>query len=189
VLLVALVALAAAAAGCPLPQPVPEIARTDGGSGSALRIRLETVQPSDPVILVSPSCDGGPRFTLSATVEDGDTTERVEARWFLDYDRVPRPVRQDEAASSSDPNDPARPLPPAGAPAVVLGSQAFPFPPFDPSDRVHVVELVVCSIGFPPIGQDPPGTNHLYRTPLLGEQAAQVYRWVFRYVDDGGRCN
>jgi len=184
--LAAVVALPLALAACPLPQPLPEVARTDGGVVSSLRFRLETVVPSDPIVPVKKDCPGGvAQFTLSATLEDPDATERVESRWFVDYQpEKPDMRRSEEIPGSGNPADPARFVPPADSQPFV-----FAMPPFDPADpatRVHVLELVVCSVGF---AQDPPGTAYPNRTPQLGFAAAQVYRWIFEYVDSGGRCS
>jgi hypothetical protein len=189
-LLAAAAALPIALAACPLPQPLAGVARTDGGVVTSLRIRLETVLPSDPIVPVAKTCpDGGPpQFDVSAAIEDPDTIERVEARWFVDY-RQDRPDirRADDVPGSGDPANPVRLLPSAGSQPFLFTMPAFD--PADPASRVHVLEVVVCSVGFNPIGQDPPGTLYLNRTPQLGFEAAQVYRWVFEYVDAGGRCN
>ncbi|HEX9290319.1 MAG TPA: hypothetical protein VF904_12420 [Anaeromyxobacteraceae bacterium] len=182
--------LALSLAACPLPQPLPEVARTDGGVVTSLRFRLETVLPSDPIVPVAKTCpDGGvPQFNVSAALEDPDTVERVEARWFVDY-RVDAPDarRSDDIPGSGDPADPVRLVPPPASQPFVFAMPAFN--PADPTTRVHVLELVVCSVGFTPLGNDPPGTLYPNRTPQLGFEAAQIYRWIFEYVDQNGRCN
>jgi hypothetical protein len=169
---------------CPLPQPVPEVSRVDGGVVTSLRFRLESVTPPDPVVPVAKNCASAPAFQLSAPLDDPDTAEIVEARWFIDYDpAVARVERDDIVPSAADPNDTLRrDVPPAGTNPFV-----FTMPPLD-QGTTHVVELIACSGGFNRVGQDPPGTPFPNRTPPAGFGVAQVYRWIFDYVDTGGRC-
>ena len=176
--------------GCPLPQPLPEYASVDGGTLTSLRFRLETIQPSDPVVYVAKDCPDGARFRVSLSLDDPDPLERVEARWFVNYragTSTQLPIRMDDVPPADDPNDPSRrDIPALGVPAFT-----FEVPRFDPASPGRppdVLELVACSVGFVPYGQDPPGTPYPYRTPQLGYPTAQVYRWVFQYVDAGGRC-
>lgn len=174
--LLAAAALPLALAACPLPQPLAEVARTvDGGSVSTPIILPETAEPRDTVVLVKPDCASPPQFTLSVTVEDFDTEELVEARWFVDWlpDRSGL-LEADEVTASSDPSDPRRPVTP-----VPFSPYAFDKPP---RTGTHVVEVVV-SNGFLALSD---------RTQPFQRAAApafltQSYRWVFQY-DPGGRC-
>jgi hypothetical protein len=180
-----LAAAALALAACPLPQPVTEVSRVDGGTVTSLRFRLEAVSPSDPIVPVAKDCPSGARFTLSAPLDDPDTAEVVEARWFLDYhpQTSDLPFRDDDVPSPGDPNDlTRRDIPAAGTLPVVFEMPALS------QGTMHVVELVACSFGFNHVGQDPAGTVYPNRTPLEGFGVAQTYRWVFQYVDAGGRC-
>ncbi len=187
---VAALAAALVLGGCPLPQPLPTVAATDGGAVTSLRIRLETVRPDDPIVFVSRTCAGGqPRIALTLSLDDPDAAEAVEARWFLDYQpSATLPFRSDDVPSPQDPNDPTRrDLPALGAPPIVTGDPAAGTW-LDPAVQRHVVELVVAGGGFAhPVGQDTAAT-YPNRTPQGGYGAAQVYRWVFQWVDDGGRC-
>ena len=176
-LAVAAAALAAAAAalvaGCPLPQPLAEVARVDGGTVAPPRIVAESAVPPDTTILVSRSCATAV-FSLGAEVEDVNTTEAVEARWFVDYspDVVQIPFVETVPASA-DSSNPIRTVPPYAFDALKAGTAA----------PLHVVELVV-SNAFQPISTTSPAQN---RTAQPGYETA-VYRWVFQYVDTGGRC-
>jgi hypothetical protein len=172
-------ALPLALAACPLPQPLAEVARTaDGGSVSTPIILPETALPPDTVVLVKPDCPP-PRFAqfaLSATVEDFDTEEPVEARWFVNYrPAVPTGLlTSDLVPSSGDPNDPRRPITP-----VVFQ----PYGSSGPPAPLDIVEVVV-SNGFLALADLT--TQPLQRAaspPFL----TQSYRWVFQY-DPGGRC-
>jgi hypothetical protein len=179
-LLLAAAAIGAALAACPLPQPVPEIARVDGGSIAPPRIVGDSAQPPETLVAVRKDCPAPARFNLSAVVDDSDTTEQVEVRWFLDYDAIRQVnlgiIRTDELAP-----------PPTPVTTTLRTVPAFSyFPkPFDPAGpQVHVVEMVV-SNGFAPEGDL--GIPLPNRTPLPGFET-QVFRWVFEY-DDDGRCS
>ena len=101
-------ALPLALAACPLPQPLAEVARTaDGGAVSTPIILPETALPAETTVLVSPDCIPAPQFVLSATVEDLDTDESVDARWFVDWQPdKPGLLEDDPVPASGDPSDP-----------------------------------------------------------------------------------
>ncbi len=183
--LLAAAALPLALAACPLPQPLAEVARTaDGGAVSTPVILTETALPADTVIPVRTDCDpaaGGPHFALSATVEDVDTDESVEARWFLDY-RADSPVllADDGVTASGDPSDPRRLIPP-------LVFQPYGFDPVRTPGQLHVVEVVV-SNAFLALSDPTQPFQRAAAPPFV----TQSYRWAFQYVDAadprGGRC-
>jgi hypothetical protein len=178
--LFAAVALPLALAACPIPQPLAEVARSaDGGTVSTPIILPDSAQPADTVVLVKSDCGPTALFMLNATVEDLDTSEPVEARWFLNW----RPdntglVADDDVPASSDPSNPQRLLAP------------FSFKPFGfvrPAPTLDVVEVVV-SNGFLAIGDPTPPFQRAAAPPFV----TQSYRWVFQYVDPaaaGARCS
>jgi hypothetical protein len=170
-----------ALAGCPLPQPLAEVGRVDGGSVTTPIILPETAVPPDAILYVSRACPSSPSFPLSATLDDLDTSEVVEARWFVDYDpssgltSTPQLV---EAAvqPAADPADPSRQLTPYGFEPYRYGT-AVP---------LHVVEVVV-SNGFLPVGDATAPRNRAAVPGFL----TQSFRWTFQLVDAGdarGRC-
>ncbi len=173
-------AVAGTLAACPLPQPLAEVARTaDGGSVSTPIILPDTAQPADTVVLVRNDCGPAAQFTLSATVEDVDTDESVEARWFLDW----RPdatglVADDSVPASGDPSNPQRLLAP------------FVFRPFAlkrTTPPLDVVEVVV-SNSFLPLADPTQPFQRAAAPPFV----TQSHRWVFQYVDPatvGARCS
>ena len=163
-------------AACPLPQPLAEVARSGGSGTTPPTIVSDSVRPPDPRVPLGKACTA-PSFTLSATVEDANTTEAVEARWFVDYDAVTNSgvAALDAQVQPLEPNDTLRPVTP-------FVYQPRPFQA-DPTVPLHVVELVV-SNGFRPIGD--PAAPVPNRSPLDGFDT-QVYRWVFEF-DDAGRC-
>ena len=174
--------LGAALSGCPLPQPLAEVSRADGGSVTTPIILPETAVPPDAIVFVALGCPApGARFALSATVEDVDTTEVVEARWFVDYDPLSgfasKPQFTEPAVPApADPADPSRQLTP------------FAFEPYRYGTLVplHVVEVVV-SNGFLPAGD---ATSPPNRAAIPGF-ITQAFRWVFQFVDPGdprARC-
>ncbi|BDG07657.1 hypothetical protein [Anaeromyxobacter paludicola] len=180
----ALTGLAAATlAGCPLPQPLAEVSRVDGGTITPPRVLAETALPADTQIRVRKDCPSSPRFTVQASVVDENVVEQVEARWFLDYDAGSSAgaalLRPSDVLAPPDPNETStltvRALPPL---TVVL-------PPYDAASPAHVLEVVV-SNGFYQSGQEPPGVPP-NRSAQPGYEA-QVFRWVFGYVDAGGTC-
>ena len=169
-------------AGCPLPQALPEYPST--GTIAPPRIKSDAATPGATVILVDPACGGTPSFTLSTALVDENTLEKVEVRWFVDY----------QAGSQSR----AAPLftQTIDGPADGLNTQRtisdLVFQPydFDPvggeqafrdGGGLHVVELVV-SNGFAP----EPASPRPYRTPATNFET-QVFRWIFHYAP-GGIC-
>jgi hypothetical protein len=174
-------AVGLALAACPLPQPVPDVARTaDGGAVTIPVILPETAIPPETIVLVLPNCEGaGAQFTLGATIEDFDTTEIIEARWFVDYrdDNTGVQFQEPQVQPSPDPNVPLRALTPfIFAPYTFGRSTGTP---------LHVAEVVV-SNGF--VANDPTLPRNRSVPPPF---ETQVYRWVFQYVDASdarGRC-
>lgn len=200
--------LGAALAGCPLPQTLPEY--PNSGTITPPRIQSDTVTPVDSVLLVDAGCSGLDTdhvFRLSASLVDENTYEKVEVRWFVDYDPLRSTVK------------PVFPLDqfidgPADGSTIVRTVAPYDFQPFtfDPiqfgspteprpgqnfrdSGGLHVVELVV-SNAF--ASEDPPpqpAHTRPYRTPLKTDTQTfetQVYRWVFHYVPTGtagARCS
>lgn len=179
---IASLALAAALAGCPLPQPLPSYA---AGSVTPPRIVMSGISPADAIIHVPAGCATKPAFSLGGSLVDTNTAESVEARWFVDYDAANsarrRPVQSEalQPADSGAANPLARDLSP------------FEFVPYDQADPqgaapdgpgvVHVVELLV-SNGFDPAGT-PAGADA--SPPYKGTSANfdfQAFRWVFLTV-------
>jgi hypothetical protein len=180
-ILLAAAALPLALAACPLPQPLAEVARTaDGGTVSTPVILPETAQPAGTVVPVRTDCDPPARFTLSATVEDLDTEEVVEARWFVDWvpDRATL-LAENVVPASGDPSDPRRAIPPLPFSPYTYDSEPLP-------GTTHVVEVVV-SNGFLPSSDPTQPFQRAAAPPFV----TQSYRWVFQYVDatdTSGRC-
>jgi hypothetical protein len=168
--------LSLALTACPLPQPLAEVARTaDGGTVSTPIILPETALPADTIVPVRTDCAPAARFTLSATVEDIDTEEAVEARWFLDYGTDHAVLLGDDAVpSADDPSDPRRAITP-----IVFQPYGYGVPP---SIELHVVEVVV-SNSFLPLDNPTPPLQRAASPPFL----TQSYRWTFQYTADG-RC-
>jgi len=173
--------LALALTACPIPQPLAEVARsTDGGTVSTPIILTDTAVPPDTVVPVRTDCSPAAQFTLSATVEDLDTSESVEARWFMDYGTGHGLLLEDEESvpASEDPSDPRRLVTP-----VQFTPYAYGVPP---AIGLHVVELVV-SNGFLALSDPTPPLQRAAAPPFV----TQAYRWVFQYVDPSdprGRC-
>lgn len=168
----AVAAAAALAGGCPLPQPLAEVARVDGGTIAPPRLVTDTGDPSDTVILVKHTCPSLV-FTLRIQVEDVNTTERVDARWFVDYDpNVFQVPFEAQVLPSDDPANVTRIVPPY---AFDL-SKTLDAP-------VHVVELRV-SNGFQPISTTNPAQNRIAQPGF----ETDLYRWVFEFDDVNGRC-
>jgi hypothetical protein len=170
--------LALALAACPLPQPVPDVARTvDGGAITTPIILPDSAVPAGTTVYVSRGCPGAPAFSLTATVEDVDTTETVEARWFFDYrpDATGLINQSFPISATGDPNDPLRPITP-----VALR--------FDATEAatMHVVEVVVSNNFLPTSDFTQP-----FQRAAPAPFQTQLYRWVFQYVDatdPRGRC-
>jgi hypothetical protein len=184
--------LGAALAGCPLPQTLPEYPTS--GTITPPRIQSDSVTPVDTVILVDDTCTVEPTFVLSARLVDENTFEKVEARWFVDYDPA--------VAAAIAPRLPPQFIEgPADGVTIERRLADFTFKPygFDPSGfeqafriggGLHVVELVV-SNNFAP---ETPTPARPWRTPLQTKTQTfetQVYRWIFHYVPSGtagARC-
>lgn len=169
----ALVALALLA-GCPLPQALPDTVAA-GASGFGPRIPFELVSPQATVIEVRKDCGAAPAFRLRATLTDRDQLERVEARWFADY-QVPGNVgilRSDFPDGNGQ--DFLRPVP-----ELVYSLPDGSGPVFG----THVVELVV-SNGFKTLDL---ASDPLPNRMPVPDRDTQTFRWVFRYVDAGGSC-
>ncbi len=196
----ALLALAAALAGCPLPQPLPEY--KEGTSVTPPRILSDGISVdgvpanSQAVFLVPAGCTAPePTYALSAQIHDTNNLEQVEARWFVNYhpafaqyyrfwetDTIPPDVDPLILTRTVPPNDPAtgaaRPFvfkpyqydPPAGADAPAPA-------PDSRANILRVVELVV-SNGFDSSATAWPAAQLPMRTPMPGFET-QVYRWVF----------
>lgn len=172
------VALAAAllflSGGCPLPQPLPVVQRTGGQTVTPPRILVDTALPAAAVVAVRPDCPRGATIAFSATLEDLDLDDTVEARWFVDYSlQTHAPVDTDFPAAATDGTNPLRVVRPFAFEPAVDASGA----------GSHVVELVV-SNGFSPQGT--PGLAQPDRSALPGYES-QVFRW-FVVVDPAGRC-
>jgi hypothetical protein len=184
----ALAALPILLVGCPIPQGLPEY--PDSGTVAPPRIRADATAPVDTLILVAPDCiNGGPVFQLSSVLVDDNTLEKVEARWFLDYDpgtlrRLP--LVTEEIPGPDDGVTRTRPV------------TAFPFNPYeaDPASDpqgfrdgggVHVMELVVSNGFAPEPGAGEPPLERPWRTPLPNFET-QAFRWVFHY-GPGGTCS
>ncbi|GEJ57471.1 hypothetical protein [Anaeromyxobacter diazotrophicus] len=167
---------AALLAGCPLPQPLAEVARVDGGVISPPRIVAESAVPAETIIFVSQGCSAAV-FSLGAEVEDVNTLEAVEARWFVDYQAtLPQIPLSQPVPAGDDPANPIRAVVPYPFDAVAWNNGV----------PLHVVELVV-SNAFKAITPTDARQNHSAQD---GFETA-VYRWVFQYVPAGdarGRC-
>lgn len=178
-LLLAVPAIGLTLAACPIPQPLAEVARSaDGGAVSTPIILPDSAQPGDSVVLVRNDCGPSAQFALSATVEDLDTDESVEARWFLDWrPDAPGLVADDPVPASGDPSNAQRLIAP------------FVFRPFAlarPTPSLDIVDVVV-SNGFLPLGDPTQPFQRAAAPPFV----TQTHRWVFQYVDPaapGARC-
>ncbi len=171
-----LAALALLAAACPLPQPLTDVPKTPGNVTPPPRILTDSISPIDTVIPVTRDCPGGASFVLRATIHDDTVLEQVDARWFVDYAPDPlnaRPYHVDALAPPDDPSQVDRPLPPLTLQLPVADTASL-----------HVAELVV-SNGFYVL--DDPAAPLRNRSAQPGFET-QVFRWVFSYVDTGGRC-
>lgn len=203
-------ALGAALAGCPLPQPLPEY--KEGTSVTPPRILGDGITvggvgaSSRAVILVPANCPAGqePKYELSAQIHDTNNIEQVTARWFVNYSPAGgalyvTPFGSDTIAPDPNPLVLVRTVPPndpitgAAKPWVfkpydhlpALGTVVPATPPDARAGVLRVVELVV-SNGFYPSASEPAGLPN--RTPMPGFET-QVYRWVFLTVPETtGNC-
>jgi hypothetical protein len=168
----ALALVAAAMAGCPLPQPLPAVQQT-GAAVTPPRILAGSASPPEALVPVGTSC-GAATIPFSAMLEDPNVDELVQARWFVDYDAGSTGVQGLEDV----------PPAPDGSPIRTLAAPyQFRVGDHDPA-RPHIVELVV-SNGFYDLGADPPGSP-VNRTPLPGYET-QVFRWTVAY-DPAAPC-
>jgi len=184
----AAIAVAAALAGCPLPQPLPEYSASGVTPPQIVEesIRVNGAQAPSPVILVPANCtpELEPQYELSAMLEDSNNLEPVTARWFVNYDaryaeyNVVRSEETSVPPTTSDPLDITRTVAPWTfkpyqyfGPAGASGG-GVPLP--DPG-VVRVVELVV-SQNFAPST-----TNFPNRAPVTGFKT-QSHAWTFLSV-------
>jgi hypothetical protein len=192
-------AAAAALAGCPLPQPLPDY---PPGTITPPRIvvddGIERISRPETIVRVPAACDTPPSFTLAAKLIDVDTFEVVRARWFVNYapdvDDPPRyePEREDEVLGSNE----NPPLPSRAVPPWTFYPYSVTYPTIEGTGSgsgrnvgaLHVVELVVSNGFF-----EPPDLAPLpYRSPSIGPVnfETQVYRWVFLTVPETpGQCD
>jgi hypothetical protein len=193
-------AVALLLAGCPLPQPLPDY---PPGTITPPRIVVDDsvsrIANPEAVVWVPANCPttAPPQYPLTAPLRDANTIERIEVRWFVNYDPTNsdryRWDQQDDI-EEVDPLDPTlRHIPP------------FVFLPYDYDSitgsgsgsearrapgAVRVVELVA-SNGFYARTPYVPGAStepFPNRSPAPGFEV-QVYRWVFLNVlnvDEGG---
>jgi hypothetical protein len=188
---VAALALGAALAGCPIPQPLPDY---PAGTVTPPRIVVDRIAQSETVVRVPASCTTHPTYDLNATLIDVNTFEVVRARWFVNYDPTDLsfyPPKRENDISGVNANppvtertvptftfDPYASIPTVGGTGGGSGQNA---------GAMHVVELVV-SNGFDPAA-DPgsPLAALPYRTPLRGFET-QMYRWMFLTVPESVGC-
>jgi len=182
-----LAALLAPLLGCPLPQPLAEVA--PGQPITPPRIVVEDVRrqivvtPIDTLLRVPVGCSAHPAYALQASLIDPNTTELVVARWFVNYDPASPPdysIRHEDQISG----------PPTSADDLTLRqTPPYSFDPYlwppqagtgdgtgDSVGALHVVDLVV-SNGFD-ASQDQTTLARPNRTPAL-DYEVQLYRWVF----------
>jgi hypothetical protein len=167
----ALLALAA----CPLPQPLPVVGRTDGTTIAPPVILPATVAPPDAVVVLRPDCPAGTVVPFSATVEDSNLEDVVDARWFVDY------TPQSSGIAFAD-------SPPAAADGVDTRRALLPFQ-FEPAlyasgGAHHVIELVVSNGFYPP---NTPGLSQPNRSAQPGFET-QLFRWFVMFDATTGTC-
>ncbi|HET8542533.1 MAG TPA: hypothetical protein VFL83_21845 [Anaeromyxobacter sp.] len=201
---VAAMAAAVALAGCPLPQPLPDY---PPGTITPPRILVDEIAGNAEVVRFVPAgCAKEPVYPLTATLNDANTLETVEARWFVNYDARDQlhylAYRDDPIPPDPDPLVLTRVVPPAdpaGNPQPFQfaayqyppphGAPALPGPPWSDAGIVRVVELVV-SNGFDPAAVDNPASPLPNRATLTAPTVfeTQVYRWVFVSVAASVSC-
>ena len=186
----AALAAAAALAGCPIPQPLPDY---PPGTITPPRILVDQIPVNGTAVrLVPANCATAPEYPLSASIHDTNNIETIAARWFVNYDPsffpYYNPIHTDAVPPDPNPLVLTRAVPPSGpfifqpyqhAPPMHAPPPATSFPPYPDAGILRVVELVV-SNGFDPAADAPPDPLP-NRTPLLGFET-QVYRWVFLTV-------
>ena len=195
----ALLALAVALAGCPIPQPLPDY---PPGTVTPPRILMATVQPaSGAVIRVGTDCtypDNQPSFELSASIFDSDAIEPVVARWFVNYDMTEEhpsqtPIGGDRTVlGNSDPTVLVRVM--TDTPFAGNGHAFYPYlhappdgtgtrtgVPYNEAGTVRVVELLV-SNNFQPEPSSPKS-----RQPAPNYEVG-LHRWVFLLVPGTENC-
>ncbi len=186
---VALVALAAAFAGCPIPQPLPDY---PAGTVTPPRIVVDRIAWPGTTVLVPAGCATAPTYDLNAQLIDVNTLELVVARWFVNYDptnssRYPPVQEQDILGSNANP-----PVTERTVPTYTFHPYDFPAIPYtgitsgNTAGAVEIVELVV-SNGFDPTAVTNPPAKLPYRTPLPGFET-QLYRWMFFTVTPPAGC-
>jgi hypothetical protein len=166
-----LATLALALTACPLPQPLPAVGRNDGTTVPPPMVVVDSAEPAASLVVTRADC---PPVSFSASIEDADLEDPVEARWFVDYaPSNPEYALLDAPPAAEDGIDPLRPLAP------------FHFEPsaYAGSGGRHVVEVVV-SNGFH--SPATPGLALPNRTPRPGYQT-QVFRW-FVVLDPAAQC-
>jgi hypothetical protein len=178
-------------AGCPLPQPLPDIPAGQPLTPPRIVVddSITRVASPESVVRVPAGCLARgalePTFVLDARLRDSAGLP-VVARWFVNYDPSTVPgrnlARPQDTITEFVENDPTlRDLPEFGFPPYQYPSLTAA--PASTAGALHVVELVV-SNGFHPGGPDEPVPN---RSPAA-EREVQVYRWVFLTVPESTGC-
>jgi hypothetical protein len=152
---------------------------------------MDKVLPLDTLLAVDANCASPPVFVLSASLIDENTYEKVEVRWFVDYD---------PATAASNPAVPPVFIDgPADGVTVERTVAPIAFKPYgyDPAGSeqafrdgggLHVVELVVSNSFAPEPVYPAPPLSRPWRTPLTTSTQqfeTQYFRWVFHYVPTG----
>ncbi len=183
--------LGGALGGCPLPQSLPEYPKN--GPITPPRIQMDQVTPIDTLVLVDVGCavSPAPRFTLSAKLIDENTYEKVEVRWFVDYDPSTDKAKPDIPPYFIDGS--------ADGVTIERAVQDYAFLPFSygtvTTGGLHVVELVVSNNFAQETAPPDPPLARPWRTPLTTSTQqfeTQFFRWVFQYVPAGtpnARCS
>jgi hypothetical protein len=171
-------ALAAAAlaalAACPLPQPLPAVGRTDGSTIAPPVILPASATPAEAVVVLRPDCPAGTVLPFSATVEDANLEDTVDARWFVDYTPQSSGIAfSDSPPPAADGRDTRRALLPF----------QFELALHAPGGAHHTVELVVSNGFYPP---NTPGLA-LPNRSAQPQFDTQVFRW-FVVFDATGTC-
>ncbi len=178
----ALLALASALVGCPLPQALPDY---PAGTVTPPRIVGGTAtRDGESIIAVPAGCATAPSYALGAHIYYQNPVA-VEARWFVDYRSDVADRNMYRSVSSVAPASGAQVLD-QDAPVFTFRPYGYPPPQelgggADPSAAgvVHVVELAV-SNGF----DSDVSLAQPNRTPALVPGSTsrfelQTYRWIF----------